>query len=178
MTILNFFDEIGFSVMMPPQLYFLFECFCFRCQKKVNVLDDHHMVFFEEDCTKTNHQRETFFGWSTFLTSYSYLLFLLYKLIRSAHKSCFCATAYLELLISPHIPQQRFCFRNEKGSSDEDLFEKVKPLKAILRVKSNDSHLTGFFKVLFNSTKSGLYYIYSDLVIFQISYFFSEEEYQ
>ena len=62
MTILNFFDEIGFSVMMPPQLYFLFECFCFRCQKKVNVLDDHHMVFSEEEGTKTNHQRETFLG--------------------------------------------------------------------------------------------------------------------
>ena len=33
-------------------------------------------------------------------------------------------------------------------------------------------HVTGFLKVLFNSTKSGLYYIYSDMVIFQMLYFF------
>ena len=104
--------------------------------------------------------------------------FLLYKLIRSAHKSCFCATAYyVELLINPHIPQQRFCFRNEKGSCDEDLFEKMNLHKGFFCVKLNENHLTVFLG-LFNSPRSGLYYIYSDLVIFQISYFFSEEEYQ
>ena len=98
--------------------------------------------FSSKKVPKLTTREKLFLGGALFWHLILAFLFLLYKLIRSEHRSCFSATAYLELLISPHIPQQRFCFGYEKGSSDENLFEKVKLRKAILSVKLNDSHLT------------------------------------